>query len=110
MNEVITKLDDIEKRAGAILSDAKSRKEQLMRDLEKDKRAIDAEYEKKEQKSVEDLKAKRRNEAEGQFSQLEKSGREAIDKLNALYEEQGEKLADDIFKRIVSSGGAVHGR
>ena len=41
MNEIITKLDEIEKKANDMISDAKNRKEEMAAGLEKDKRALD---------------------------------------------------------------------
>jgi hypothetical protein len=100
MNEVITKLDEIEEKAGAILSDARSRKDELMRQLEQDKRDIDAEYEKKDKEASEKLKSQRLAEASGQIIKLEQENQAAIDRLDGLYEERGEALAEEIFKRV----------
>ena len=40
MNEIITKLDEIEKKANGMISDAKNRKEEMAAGLEKDKKAF----------------------------------------------------------------------
>jgi hypothetical protein len=102
MNEVITRLDAIENKAGAILSDAKNRKDQLMMQLEQDKRELDAQYETKEQEYISRLKETRMAEEAGRIQKLEQENQAAIQKLNALYESDGERLAQEIFSQITS--------
>jgi hypothetical protein len=103
MNEVITKLDEIEEKASAILSDAASRKEQLMARLELDKHAVDEQYERLEKETTEQLKNHRREEARQQIDQLKAENEQALQQLEHLYEGQKEELADNIFRRIIGA-------
>ena len=44
MNEIITKLNEIEEKAETMISDAKDRKQQLEEKLELDKKELDRKY------------------------------------------------------------------
>ena len=44
MNEIITKLDEIEKKAESILTEAAAEKEKMLKQLEFDKREMDGRY------------------------------------------------------------------
>ena len=56
MNEIITKLDEIEKKAESILTDAAAEKEMILKQLEFDKREMDRQYASMRQKQEEEIK------------------------------------------------------
>lgn len=101
MNEIITKLNEIEEKADAIIADAQDRKEQMMTQLETDKAAIDAKYDKLEQEAAETYRNKHRRAADEQLRQREIKNREALEQLEATFLEQKEKLAEEIFQRMI---------
>ena len=80
MNEIITKLDEIEKKAESILTEAAAEKEKMLKQLEFDKREMDGRYTSMRQKQYE--AAKRRLEED--FAQKKDS------------------LAEKIFESIIS--------
>lgn len=100
MNEIITKLNEIEEKAGAILSDAGSRKEQLMMQLEKDKREIDAKYDRMEEEAVAQLGRQMRDGARTQLEELREKSLAAAEQLEDTFEAQKESLAEEIVKRV----------
>lgn len=100
MNEIITKLNEIEEKAGAILSDASSRREQLLMQLEKDKREIDAKYDWMEEEAVAQLGRKLRDGAKAQLQELREKSLAAAEQLDVAFEEQKEGLAEEIVKRV----------
>lgn len=100
MNEIITKLNEIEEKAESIISDAKSRKEQLSQQLETDKKKIDIKYDLLEVQAMENLKQKLVIEADIQIADLEQKSSAATEKLDRNFAEQKEKLAEEIFRRI----------
>ena len=51
MNEIITKLDEIEKKAESILTEAAAEKEKMLKQLEFDKREMDGRYTSMRQKT-----------------------------------------------------------
>lgn len=101
MNEIITKLNEIEEKADTILSDAKSRKEQMMAQLEADKLEIDAKYDRMEAESVKQLDERLREEADRQMESYRKSSRAAVEQLELTFAEQKEELAEKIVKRLI---------
>lgn len=100
MNEIITKLNEIEEKAGAILSDASSRKEQLMTQLEKDKREIDAKYDRMEEEAVAQLGGQLRDGARRKLQELREKSQEEAEQLEHMFEAQKESLAEEIVKRV----------
>ena len=56
MNEIITKLDEIEKKAESILTEAAAEKEKMLKQLEFDKREMDGRYTSMRQKQEEEIK------------------------------------------------------
>lgn len=101
MNEIITKLNEIEEKADAIISDAKARKEQMAVQLEADKKAIDAKYDRLEKEAVEEFLGQRQMVAEKQIQEMKEKDAKALERLEASFLQEKEKLADEIFRRIV---------
>lgn len=101
MNEIITRLNEIEEKAEAILSDARSRKEQMQTQLEVDKRQIDAKYDELERESVRTLEERLRAEADAQLEAYRKDMKAAAEQLDATFAAQKEELAEEIVKRVI---------
>lgn len=104
MNEIITKLNEIEEKAESIISDAQSRKEQLGKQLEADRKEIDRKYDRMEQEMLEQLEQKRNREAEAKIKELRKMSQAAMDELNASFLLNRDKMAEEIVKRIIQPG------
>lgn len=104
MNEIITKLNEIEEKAESIISDAQSRKEQLGKQLEADRKEIDRKYDRMEQEMLEQLEQKRNREADAKIKELREMSQAAMDELNASFLLNRDKMAEDILKRIIQPG------
>ena len=63
MNEIITRLNEIEEKAETILCDARARKDELSVQLEQEKRRIAAEQDKLETEAMQQLEEKLTAEA-----------------------------------------------
>lgn len=101
MNEIITKLNEIEEKAESIISDAKAGKETRLKQLEQDKKKIDDKYSRMEAAAVKKLEQELRLEADKQILRLQENGRMAISELHSGFEKNKEQLAMEIFQRIV---------
>lgn len=101
MNEIITKLNEIEEKADAILSDARGRKEEMMVQLERDKREIDAEYDRLEAESGKKLEANLRREASSQIESVKAQNKKSEVAFEQFFLEKKEQLAEEILQRIV---------
>lgn len=104
MNEIITKLNEIEEKAESIISDAQSRKEQLGKQLEADRKEIDRKYDRMEREMLEQLEQKRNREAEAKIKELREMSQAAMDELNASFLLNRDKMAEEIVKRIIQPG------
>lgn len=101
MNEVITKLNEIEEKADAILLDAKSRKAQMLEQLEKDKREIDEKYACLEAEAVREFEGQLKADAKVQVEALREKSREEAKRLECTFEEQKDHLAEELLARIL---------
>ena len=101
MNEIITKLDEIEGKADAIIADAVSRKEQLAAQLEKDKLDVDAQYDALEKEAAANLEHELRAKAEQQILARKQQNKEALAHLEQEFAEKKDCFADEILGRIV---------
>lgn len=102
MNEIITKLNEIEEKADAILSDARGRKEEMMLQLERDKRDIDAEYNRLEAEAKKKLEGNLRRDAALQIAKVQEENQRAKERFEQFFSEKKEELAEEILQRIVS--------
>lgn len=101
MNEIITKLNEIEEKADAILSDARGRKEEMMVQLERDKREIDAEYNRLEAESMKKLEASLRRDAATQIAAVQAQNQKSEESFEQFFSEKKEELVEEILQRII---------
>lgn len=101
MNEVITKLNEIEEKAGAILAEAGERKKAMAEQFEKDKCEIDRKYDKLLEENITELEKKLRGEAEREFTALKSSNTEALERLEHAFAEQKENLTKTIVAHVI---------
>lgn len=101
MNEIITKLNEIEEKADAILLDAKNDKERQMAQLARDKQEIDARYDRIEQEHAKTMREQLMAKARTQTEAAREETRKACEQLLAYYGEHKERLADEIMNRVI---------
>ena len=100
MNEIITKLNEIEEKAETILCDARASKEEMMAKLEQDKRKIDAEYDRLEVESMQQLKERLQAEAEREIEEFRRKNKQAAEEFDTKFAEEKERLADQIVASV----------
>lgn len=101
MNEIITKLNEIEEKADAILLDAKNEKERHMAQLARDKQEIDACYDRIEKEHAKAMREQLMAKARAQTETAKEETRTACEQLFAYYGEQKEHLAEEIMNRVI---------
>ncbi|MDD6057324.1 MAG: hypothetical protein PUB98_03540 [Clostridiales bacterium] len=101
MNEIITKLDEIEQKAEAILTKAQERREKIFSQIEDAKREIDAKYERMEQAAMALYFEELRSKNDAKRKEKEEKSKEEIEELARFFEERKEALAEEIFFRII---------
>lgn len=101
MNEIITRLNEIEEKAEAILCDARERKDELSVQLEESKRKIDAEYDRMEAEEMQQLEAQLTAEAKQKLAKLRVKEKEASDAFDVRFSEEKERLAEQIMLRVI---------
>ena len=101
MNEIITKLNEIEEKADALLADARSRREQLASQVERDKQEIDAKYDRLEAEAVKRFEQKYRSEADAQVEAFRRKMAEKTAALADTASGRKEQLAEEIVKRVL---------
>lgn len=101
MNEIITKLNEIEEKAQIILCDARESKTQMRLQLEQDKRDIDAEYDRLEAETLGQLKEHLKSEAKAQIQELREKNRCAAESFDAEFAKNKEVWANQIMMRVI---------
>ncbi len=101
MNEIITRLNEIEEKAETILCDARARKDELSVQLEQEKRRIDDEQDKLETEAMQQLEAKLTAEAKQKVEALRLKKKEASEAFDAKFTEEKEHLAEQIMLRVI---------
>lgn len=101
MNEIITKLNEIEEKADTILCDAKTRKAELSAQLEQKKREIDAEYDRMEAEAMKQLEERLTAEARRSIAELREKNRTEEEAFDAEFAKEKEQLAEQIMLRVI---------
>lgn len=101
MNEIITKLNEIEEKAQTILCDARENKTQMRLQLEQDKRDIDAEYDRLEAEMLGQLKERLKSEAKAQIEELQEKNRCTAESFDAEFAKHKEMWANQIMMRVI---------
>jgi V/A-type H+-transporting ATPase subunit G/H len=102
MNEIITKLDEIEKKAESILTEAAAEKEKMLKQLEFDKREMDGRYTSMRQKQEEEIKQQILSEAETKITRQREHYEAAKRRLEEDFAQKKDSLAEEIFESIIS--------
>ena len=102
MNEIITKLNEIEEKAETMISDAKDRKQQLEEKLELDKKELDRKYKTLEEDKMKQLSGKLEETANAQIRQQHEATDAAIAELEERFKEHKEELVQEIFERLIA--------
>ena len=101
MNEIITRLNEIEKKAESILKDAMERKNQMEEQLKQEKKEMDVRFDEIEKKWSMEFEAKQRQEALEQMDGQKRQMEEAVKALRENFERNQESMADEIFRRMI---------
>ncbi len=102
MNEIITKLGEIEKKAESILTDAAAEKEKMLKQLEFDKREMDGRYASMRQKQEEEIRQQLLSEAETKITRQREYYEAAKRQLEEDFAQKKDILAEEIFESIIS--------
>lgn len=100
MNEVITKLYEIEETAGQILKEAGRYKEQLQHQLDMEKKAYDKKIEQDLTRKLEAARDSLKEQAETEIKQQQMEYQKQLENLNETYDAHLDELAEEIFQRI----------
>lgn len=101
MNEIITKLNEIEEKAEAILLDAREEKERMQQRLTEQIQELDARYDRIEKERADALRAQLKAKAHAQTEAAREETREALRRLSSYYEANEERLAEEIMQRVI---------
>lgn len=101
MNEIITKLNEIEEKAVTILLDAKEDKEQMQQRLTQQMKELDAHYDRLEKERSEAFRAQLMAKAREQTKSAKDETRTALAQLSSYYDANGERLVEEIMQRIL---------
>lgn len=101
MNEIITKLNEIEEKAEAILLDAREEKERMQQRLTEQIQELDARYDRIEKERADALRAQLKAKTHAQTEAAREETQAALYRLSSYYEANEERLAEEIMKRVI---------
>lgn len=101
MNEIITRLNEIEEKAEAILLDAREEKERMQQRLTEQMQELDARYDRLEKEQADALRAQLKAKAHEQTEAAREEMQAALCRLFFYYEANGERLAEEIMQRVI---------
>lgn len=101
MNEIITKLNEIEEKAEAILLDAREEKERMQQRLTEQIQELDARYDRIEKERADALRAQLKAKTHAQTEAAREETQAALYRLSSYYEANEERLAEEIMQRVI---------
>lgn len=101
MNEIITRLNEIEEKAEAILLDAREDKERMQQRLTEQMQELDTRYDRLEKEQADALRTQLKAKAHAQTEAAQEETQAALCRLSSYYEANGERLAEEIMQRVI---------
>lgn len=101
MNEVITRLNEIEEKANSIIEDAKAKKARMEEQLLLEKKELDARFEEEEKRHAAGYAKELEKKAEKELLNLREKNKAAIAGLQENFEKNAEHMAEEIFRKII---------
>lgn len=101
MDDVISKLSEIEATASKIMDNVSTRKQELARQLEADTKAFDEETNNQIQKQLDDMRMEMETANDKQLKDLLVRTDTVISLMDTYYQENHLRLAKEIFEKMI---------
>lgn len=101
MEQILTRLSEIEITAKRIIEDADRTKKALSEEVEKKCKDFDAALEKETNAKIQKIRAGLENEKDAQLMALRKETETTFSALDSYYEENHESLSKELFQKIL---------
>lgn len=101
MEKVLNLLDEIEKKANAILAHTSVEKTALHDKLMKDMEKLDKEMEAKTNRQLDELRKKMDLEITNEKQHLIESCNKQLEELEVNYHKNHDKLVDEVFNKVI---------
>lgn len=101
LDSIVSRLSEIERAAAAIVENAQSQTVALERDTQEKRNSFDARLEQQTKDKIEKIQAQARAQIADILAAQEQSNDETLTALNDDYENNHERYAQEIFKRII---------
>ena len=101
MEQIISKLSEIETAARFITEDTAKQKKALSDEMEKQCRAFDAALAEETDRKIGEIRRNLESEKNDRLSSLSKETQASIQALDSYYEKNHQRLSREIFKKIL---------
>ena len=101
MEEILTKLSEIEVNARRIREEAARTKKTLSEEMEQKCGAFDAELEKETNARIQQLRADLEKSKDSEITALRKNTEKALNTLDAFFEKNRARLCEELFHKIL---------
>lgn len=103
MNEIISRISEIEATAAAIMEDAEVKKKELATAMDKAIEEFDKKLEADTRQKIESMKLELETEFHIKAEKLSEQSKASINELGTIYNNHHSAFADKIFKRLIEN-------
>lgn len=103
MKEVINQLSEIEKAAGGIVEEAVKKKDEIFKEAEEKKQALDVKINAEVAERIKNLSTNAHTVMEQDMENLKNSTQESLHSIQEIYDHQHSELAQEIVNRIIGA-------
>lgn len=101
MNEILTRLSEIEEKAETILCDASAQKEGLSAQLEQEMKKLDEMYDQMERESMRQLEEMLVADKQRKLSEMREKNETAEKAFEMRFEREKEQFVEQILQRVI---------
>lgn len=101
MEQILSKLSEIETTANYIMEEASEKKQALTLEMEEQCRTFDTQVDEDTAGRVDEIRRQLEQDKEKELSQLRQQTKDMFAKLDAYYAENHERLAKEIYSKIL---------
>lgn len=102
MEQILSKLSEIETVTKSIMDDAARQKQVLSDEMEQRLKAFDEQLDKETEQRIREIRAGLEKEKDAQLAALRSNTEQALAQLDAYYEQNHTQLAQKIYQEIIT--------
>jgi hypothetical protein len=102
MEQILSKLSEIEITAKSIMDDAAYKKQRLSDEMEQKFKDFDAQLDKETEHKIQQIRADLEKEKDVQLDALKKDTEQTLADLDSYFQKNHRQLAEELYRKIIS--------